>query len=311
VACGVQIVAGSSSGANFPGRNGHLAVVTLPTDINGPGALWSGLPDGSGGVQLSSDGGRYCCPSYSASGERMVLARELHSGAGDFELWIMNADGSGEHQLTSLGGPAFPGGFSSSEPRVAFTFTAYDGGPGDIYTVRLDGSGLRRLTATPNWADWDPVYSLGGHRLIWFRGPINFNVSCERENPDRCTQLWTMRSDGTHKRLLAEVVGGGADIDWGPGGDRIAYMHSSASGSILSIFRTDGTRVRNIPRPRAYGSIAWSPNGQWIAYTYFSRATGDGVRVVSVDGTQTRDIPKFWGDAEFLGVGIGWQPIPT
>ena len=178
-------------------------------------------------------------------------------------------------------------------------FTAVDGDPSDIYTVRLDGTDLRRLTFSAAFHDHHPVFSPGGHRLLWLR---DAHRCCE-------SHLWVMRSDGTHKHRLA----GGDNqsltgADWSPGGRMIAYFE--AIGGRLTIIRTDGTLVRHLPR-LILGGLVWSPNGRWIAYTTFRNTTGSQVLAVTADGTQPRQFPNFWGGHFFLLSGIGWQPDPS
>ncbi|NCP85875.1 MAG: hypothetical protein CO094_11915 [Anaerolineae bacterium CG_4_9_14_3_um_filter_57_17] len=74
------------------------------------------------------------------------------------ELFLMNADGANPHQITPAGGNSQGPSFSPDSQFV--TFTAYFDRYGDvngceIYTLRLDGSQLTRLTDN-DYCDWQP-----------------------------------------------------------------------------------------------------------------------------------------------------------
>jgi len=303
VATGIQVLAGSPGEANFAGRNGHLVVA-----IGGPSQtshLWSWLPNRTDGLQLTDGDVRDCCASYSASGQRIAFTRDPTPA--DFsvlgsEVWVMNADGSEERQVTSLNGWAVFPKFSPIEPRVVFQFTRAEGGnTHDIYSIGLDGTAQRRLTASARWHDSHPAFAPGGRHLLWLRE--------ERRDESNRSQLWIMRRDGTQKRRLVSTdFGYLSGADWSPGGQLIAYTHLIRGR--LTIVRTDGTVVRRIYHRGVDGApIVWSPNGRWIAFTWFTKRRGSFVRAVSVDGKRTRDLPTFWGDAP-LRTGIGWQPNP-
>jgi TolB protein len=74
------------------------------------------------------------------------------------ELFIMNSDGSNLRQLTEPGGNSQGPSFSPTGEMVAFTayFDAYQNNNGcEIYILRVDGTGLTRLTNN-NYCDWQP-----------------------------------------------------------------------------------------------------------------------------------------------------------
>jgi len=74
------------------------------------------------------------------------------------ELFLMKADGSAPRQLTPSGGNSQGPSFSPDSQSVVFTayFDHYGDVHGcEIYTLRLDGSGLTRLTDN-DFCDWQP-----------------------------------------------------------------------------------------------------------------------------------------------------------
>jgi hypothetical protein len=71
--------------------------------------------------------------------------------------------------------------------RVAFTL----GTPGDVYTVKVDGSGLRRLTSDPA-DDSHPAWTSDGRTIVF---------ASER---DGTRHLWAMDADGTDERRVTD-----------------------------------------------------------------------------------------------------------
>ena len=79
-------------------------------------------------------------PAWSPDGSRIAYAR---TGA----IYVANGDGSGERRLTTMREPvSFPA--RSPDGRTIAISASTDAYNADIFLVRADGSGLRRLTRT-------------------------------------------------------------------------------------------------------------------------------------------------------------------
>ena len=153
--------------------------------------------DGSGLVNLGNrpDDGNWGA-TWSPDGTRIVFnsAREPAPGSsGSTHLWVVNADGSGLRQITKIWGE-YPA-WSPDGTLIAFQSNrcACNGVGGqaeyDIYTVRPDGTGLRRLTTWPGEegvGGWSP----DGTMLAYGR------------NPDVWPGIWIMTRDGTQVTRL-------------------------------------------------------------------------------------------------------------
>ncbi|MFW6078459.1 MAG: S9 family peptidase, partial [Gemmatimonadota bacterium] len=136
------------------------------------------------------------------------------------------------------------------------------------------------LAAAPGWAQDDgqdrltldlylemervasPDLSPDGEQIIYSRGWI------DKVNDRRESSLWIMDADGSRNRKLLD---GSAPI-WSPDGTRIAYTaRGEPRGTQIFVRWMDDegavsqvTRVEESP-----SSIAWSPDGEWIAFRMF------------------------------------------
>jgi Tol biopolymer transport system component len=158
--------------------------------------------------QATSDDGE---PAWSPTGGRVVFTGA--SAAGQPELWVRSISGGEPRQLTSGGGsqPAW-----SSRNLIAFTRGE------DVYTIRPDGSGLRRVTRREGSS---PAWSPRGDGLAFVRQGSIYLVRPDRRRP---------------RRLQIEGAGfatGG--LAWSPDGKRIAFENADCFAGGIFATRVD------------------------------------------------------------------------
>lgn len=105
--------------------------------------------DGSGVRRITANVGfRDSSPSWSPDGKWLVLARGPAEGTED--LWLVHLGTGRERQLTSSPdtNEYFPD-WSPDGRRILFQGDLAAPGNEDIYSIRTDGSGMRRLTTSP------------------------------------------------------------------------------------------------------------------------------------------------------------------
>lgn len=163
--------------------------------------------NGTGFRRLTDDG--EAVPAWSPDGATIAYGR-LTGPPERAGIWLMNPDGTNRRQLTFP--PQHPDGGSStgadSMPEWSpdggqIAFTRRYRGRNDIYALRVDGSGLRRLTKQIGQhfsATWSP----NGRRIV-FITTLN-----QRRVID------VINADGTQQRRLSTGRGGYIDPDWQP-----------------------------------------------------------------------------------------------
>lgn len=181
--------------------------------------------NGTGLRRLSQLTGPYGAPAWAPSGRRLLFP-------GDGGLFTARTDGTGRRRVTSK--PSIFDSAWSTRGVIAF---AHDDDPypaqmpdDGIYTVRPDGSRLRRLVrdrfnaSAPAGPDWSP----GGRKLAF---SFADSVDPEIHVADAAS--------GAHRRLTTR---GGTDPAWSPDGRFIAFIRSGD----LYVMRSDGSRERKI-----------------------------------------------------------------
>lgn len=175
-------------------------------------------------------------------------------------VWISAPDGSsrrrvfGRRRLVSIE-PTF----SPDGAWVVFESSVFDAeGPGSIWKVRLDGSGLTRLTRGRN--DRQPNWSPRGDRIVFQRG----------RGGDRW-DLVTVDPDGRNLRYVTRTARTSeTDVSWAPDGRRLVFSSDGPGVAIASLFtiNADGSGRKRLTTARGWydGAPSWSPDGTTIAF---------------------------------------------
>lgn len=156
---------------------------------------------------------------------------------------------------------------------------------GTIYTVRGDGTGLRKLASDSTnmcGVGW-PSVSPDGRTIAFATGADG--------------DIYLIGSDGRNKRRLVT----GSYPTWSPDGRRIAYSAAVAvplaegkvyGGYALFVVGADGRRVRRLSR---HGIAPdWSPDGKTIA-SWGCQAAPQGLCLLNAGGIYQRVLSRHGG----------------
>jgi Tol biopolymer transport system component len=242
-----------SARAAFPGRAGVIAYDNSRQSGGGESeetcgsesdSIFSIHGDGSHRIRLAKGDD----PSYSPNGKLIVFS--VCDGVQE-DLMLMKADGSGARPLTSTPKVSEDeSSFSADGKRVFFARDSGGEGYSQIYSIGIDGSGLKQLTPKRHeTSDNSPAAAANGRFVVFDRGG----------------QIITIRPDGSHLKKLAR----GWDPTVSPSSNRVAY---SFRGQIYLIGAAGGApRQLTHLRSGHFAEVtalspAFSPDGGWIAF---------------------------------------------
>lgn len=113
--------------------------------------------------------------------------------------------------------PTATRGTNAQQPSgmIAFSAGPFENGATDIYTVRPNGSELRKLTGGTE-RKFDPAFSPDGQRIV-------FRV---QRGDDRTAEIYVMNVDGSHLRNLTRNRAMDYAPSWSPNGKRIVFWQA-------------------------------------------------------------------------------------
>jgi dipeptidyl aminopeptidase/acylaminoacyl peptidase len=218
-----------------------------PSDKHPPGGIYAMRPDGSALEKLafSSDVGYL---TFSADSRMAAMSDE--SG----RVLVSRADGSGR-RVVPLPADSYEqsAAISPDGKRVALVYGPNPDAPVDVWTVSVDGSGLRRLTSTGNvsTAAWSP----DGKRIA-------FTDQAELPEGDYepGEDVYVVRADGTNIQRIGGYASGYWRPAWSPDGTRIAFDDLHERIKVIDL----ESKSANVVLKDGQAPV-WSPDGKRIA----------------------------------------------
>jgi Tol biopolymer transport system component len=187
-------------------------------------------------------------PAWSPDGRRIAFrtyrgSRRVAFGHGrDSEIFLVSLAGGRERNLTRSPTDEADPDWSPDGRQIAFSrfppgmtrFELDQRRGGDIFTLNVTGSGLRRLTTNPA-DDENPSWSPDGRRIAF---------SSARTGSRR---IWLMRADGTGQRpLTPRTRYDDAQPDWSPDGKFIAFTRFDENEAYVYVVGADGRGLRRV-----------------------------------------------------------------
>jgi Tol biopolymer transport system component len=278
VAAAVALTTAQTVAATGPARIAYMS------DRGNVGDIYVIALDGSAPRRLTATDVRENGPAFSPDGRTIAYTRVG-------ELWLMDADGGNQRPLT--GQYSDRPTWSPDGRTIVFSGSRPGGARTGLYSIGVDGSGLRRLTTVDDSrAMTMPSYSPDGSTIAFQRGGY----------------LALIDSDGTDERIISPELLGVIPA-WSSDGQRIAFSMNVAGGSTeIHTVRPDGTALQRLTHSYSRDiAPSWSPDGSQIAFG--SERDGNGeLYVMNSDGSgSTRITHDPDGHGPYDG-GPSWDP---
>ena len=306
--------------------------------LGGQPDIWVVNVDGSGSANLTSDGtsgARDHAPAWSPDGSQVTWLKNE-------DVWKMSADGSGETLLVDnpLDAQTSDVTWSPNGAQIAFVSTrdCLLCNRSDIFKLQADGTGLTRLTYTPD-VPGNIAWSPDGTKLL-------FDAFTWDEDGHESQQgLYTINADGSG----IEPFGGDAGLlavepDWQVAGPpyadplpepgQIAFaadrdhtgLSKSGAGNEIYTMNPDGARQRRLTFNTWEDTYpAWSANGAKIAFSsnedggfnnryeiHVMNSDGSGEVALTDNPVDTNDMGPTWSpDGTKIAFGRWVESHPT
>jgi Tol biopolymer transport system component len=264
-------------------------------------------------------GSRIFSPVWSPDRRRVAFIRRTARNSG---VYVVGADGGAPTRVAKLrpfgglnvplnwtadGSSVVTDRFSGVECqtkrpfRLRFTIAAAGGGSRevDVFPRPRRGVYLQDVSSSPDGSRFGLI--------VIDHGP----KTCDGHAGDFETLLYTIRADGTGRKLLARAAAI-TDTDWSDDGQWLVYMvfdPFGVGGCYVDVVAADGSQKRRLlDDVDCNGQVAWQPHRSTIA------VAGDRLEVVDVATGQTRTLlptsvsfparRSFSSDGQWLAVLI-------
>ncbi len=297
-----QLTFGGQNAEAYFSPDGHKLVFQSQRDTFQCDQIFMMNLDGSGVRLLSTGKGRTTCSYFYPDGAHILYSSthianpacppppdlkngyvwQVYSG---YDIFEADTNGVIRRRLTETDGYDAEAVISPVGDKIVFT--SLRNGDLDIYTMNLDGSGLRQLTREVGY-DGGPFFSPDGKKIVYRA----YHPSTPQELEEYQTllheqkirpfhlQIWTMDSDGSHKRQLTNNAGTNFAPYFFPDGKHIIFSSNMDDTSRVPLnfdlysIDTDGQNLERITtNPTFDGFPMFSPDGKKLVFASNRNAT--------------------------------------
>jgi len=223
---GTTLLTGSDASRLNASSYTGLPKMVFETNETGNSEIFISDLDGSGAVNLTSNGGEDFDPVVSRDGSKIAF---LSNRSGATRLYVMNSDGSGLTEISALAG--MDGlGIALNADGSEIAFSAAPSGWPQIYVGSTNGTGVTNISNDLNSFDITPCFSNDGSKVLYSKDG----------------ELYTMSTTGTNKTF---VFGSTSDIEfpsYTSDGTKIVFMREVNFAWDLFVVNTNGSSLVNL-----------------------------------------------------------------
>ena len=258
--------------------------------------------DGTDVHRVSNGTGRTTCGYYLPGGGQIIYA-STHETSPDcpprpdfsrgyvwpiydaYDIYRANPDGSGITPLTRT--PGYDAE-ATVAPDGLITFTSVRDGDMEIYTMKSDGTDVKRLTSRPG-PEGGPFFSYDGSKIVFRGRPLQPGPELDEYRSLLKEGLWhpsllelfVMNRDGSDQRQLTTLGGANFAPSWHPDGKRIIFASNKADPQgrdfDLYLINVDGSGLERITYNETFdGFPMFSPDGKHLVFASNRNAKTEG-----------------------------------
>ncbi|MEW6278647.1 MAG: hypothetical protein AB1758_08510, partial [Candidatus Eremiobacterota bacterium] len=321
--------------------DGHLTFSISATDADGDSLFCRWTADGGAFSSSSEDRmvweptadtwqaeWQWRPPGTAVEGQRFSLTYEVYDSRG---------------QVAAPFGAAILTVETLPRARLIFTRQNPPGGPGDIWIVNSDGTGLRNLTNSPARDDLLSTVSQDGTKIFYFLGSSGniFQMNVDGTGVQALAgggnytpivsprgnlvafswravgadyQLWGMLPDGSNRRFIADMTyTGGLSYyksslcSFSPDGSRLVYPKNNANFDLYTVNIDSTGRTPLVATPGCDQKPLWAPDG-WIWFVTDQDGNQE-IYKVREDGTGLTRVTNSPQDDTAISVSPDLQKI--
>ena len=240
--------------------------VVFTSNRRGSADIFRIHPDGQALEQLTDSPAFDDQAALAPDGRRLAF---VSTRTGRAEIWLLNLQTKALKNLTGNSGGSFRPSWSPDGEWIAFSSDRGSTRPvrpgsfesiqsTEIYVMRADGTGVRRVTRTGSFAG-SPSFSPDGRQLVCYQADLKAVIDISDPRRLRATTT-ILRVDlaTLQDKILAE----GHGEKWSPRWIRTGQVGYSSGGPEGGLEFIDGTPgLRGV-----YESPAWSPDGTHLVF---------------------------------------------
>jgi Tol biopolymer transport system component len=231
---------------------GGVRVAFERSDPAGGADIWVVNADGTNEIAITQTNQFEDWPSWSPDGTRLMFTRSSVEGRQALnEIVIRTVSPTARleppesdtvvfrHQSNSADVVVLVPTWSPDGSLVAFT--SNKDGASQLYTIRVDGSDLKQLTAAG--ANGRPTWS-----------PDSSTIGYQADRIDGC--VWLVDASGDHSRAVAGDHCTDGPVAWSPDGTVVAWAGGGGMAPIWAV-NVDATNLRRLTGDDMYGDLSW------------------------------------------------------
>jgi len=182
----------------------------------------------------------------------------ISARSGHKEVWRMDYDGANQRPITKLGAISLSPRISPDSNRVVFSSVSSTAG----WQLQMFSLELNRAVAFPRFGGTNvsPAWAPDGNRIAF--------SSSQSGDPE----IYVADSYGRNLKRLTTSPGPDVSPSWNPKtGAQIAFVSGRSGLPQVFTMEADGTNAQRMTDQGYAVSPAWSPNGQFLAFSWMRK----------------------------------------